>query len=108
MLRSALGTQHSRGCFMYMNGEGMDVIRDKAEQLLDAYVPFKWGDTNSKQVCVGYSGMGTTCGFLCHWLLWRLGVTDAARVNWTDAERGLKMTPGENISRIYRGGAAPF
>jgi hypothetical protein len=94
---------------MYMNGEQMDVIRDKAGQLLDFYVPFKYGDANAKIVCPGYSvGYGTTCGFLCHFLMWRLGVKDAKRVNWNDPNRGLNSVAGDNIRRIYLGGAAPF
>jgi hypothetical protein len=95
---------------MYLNGEQMDVIRKKAGQLIDAYVPFKWGEPKSKEVCPTYGGpgAGTTCGFLCHFLLWRLGVKDAWRVNWNDPGRGLTATPGENIMRIYRNGAAPF
>lgn len=94
---------------MKMNGEQMDVIRAKARKLLDEYVPFKWGDAHSKEICPGYSpGFGTTCGFLCHWLMWRLGVKDASRVNWTDEKRGLKAMPGDNIKRIYKGGEAPF
>ena len=36
---------------MYMNGEQMDVIRKKAGQLIDAYVPFRWGEPKSKEVC---------------------------------------------------------
>lgn len=94
---------------MKMNGEQMDVIRARALRLLNEYVPFKWGDAHSKEICPGYApGYGTTCGFLCHWLMWRLGVSDAGRVNWTDPSRKLKAMPGDNIKRIYKGGEAPF
>ena len=94
---------------MFMNGEQMDVIRAKAGQLLDVYGEFALGDAKSKQVCPGYAvGYGTTCGFLCHFLMWRLGVKDPTRVNWNDPSRNLTMVPGDNIRRIYLGGAAPF
>jgi hypothetical protein len=94
---------------MFMNGEQMDVIRARAAQLLEVYGVFKWGDAKSKQVCPGYApGFGTTCGFLCHFLMWRLGVKDATRVNWNDPSRGLKMGLDANIKRIYLGGAPPF
>ena len=66
---------------MFMNGEQMDIIRAKAGQLLGAYGEFALGDAKSKQVCPGYAvGYGTTCGFLCHFLMWRLGVKDPTRV----------------------------
>lgn len=94
---------------MRMNSEQMEVIRKRAAELIAWAVPFKYGDAKSKSICVGYQpGKGTTCGFLCHWLMWKLGVSDAARVNWTDPDRGLKSMAGENIIRIYRGGASPF
>ncbi|WP_448951556.1 hypothetical protein [Labrys neptuniae] len=92
-----------------MNGEQMGVIREKAGRLLDVYGEFSLGDAKSKQVCVGYGvGHGTTCGFLCHFLMWRLGVKDRTRVNWNDPSRGLNMVASDNIRRIYLGGTSPF
>ncbi len=32
--------------------------------------------TAGGQLYAEYTGSGTTCGFLCHWLMWRLGVRD--------------------------------
>jgi hypothetical protein len=94
---------------MLMNGAQMKVIRQKAESLLKAYVPFKYGDAKSAAVCPGYSaGAGTTCGYLCHWLMWRLGVKDPTRVNWNDPGRGLTAVSGQNIARIYQQGHDPF
>lgn len=82
--------------------------RDAAMELLSRYVPFQKGDAAFNEVCRDFGGSGTTCGFLCHWLMWRLGVRDPKIVNWTDPAAGLKYTPGMNIAKIYRGGASPW
>jgi len=52
---------------------------------------------------------GTTCGYLCHWMLWTIGATNKTVVNWTDTARGTKYTYGsDNISKLYNGGKSPF
>jgi hypothetical protein len=56
---------------------------------------------------------GTTCGFLCHWMLFTLGVTNKDIVNWTDPDphstSQTKFTSGkDNISKLYHGGNPPF
>jgi hypothetical protein len=52
---------------------------------------------------------GTTCGFLCHWLLWRIGVQDPGIVNWTDTKRGTTFTSGkDNMSKIRYGRKGTF
>ncbi|ODU00782.1 MAG: hypothetical protein ABS79_02785 [Planctomycetes bacterium SCN 63-9] len=52
---------------------------------------------------------GTTCGFLCHWLLDQIGAINADIVNWDNPKRGTKYTGGgNNISKLYHGGMAPF
>lgn len=79
-----------------------------ALELLKMYVPFEPGDPKFSEVCRDFEGRGTTCGFLCHWLMWKLGVRDPQIVNRTDASCGLKYKPGLNISMIFRGGKAPW
>ena len=51
-------------------------------------------------------GYGTTCGFLCSYLLYRLGCRDGRIVNRRDDEAGLVYHPGENISRLVNGARA--
>ena len=99
--------------FMQLNGEQLDVVRQKALELLYFYVPFERDDARYAEVVsatgwVKTPNSGTTCGFLCHWLMWRLGVANSDIVNWNDQERGLRFVPGRNISNIYNHGASPF
>jgi hypothetical protein len=51
---------------------------------------------------------GTTCGFLCHWMLWQLGVTNKNILNWNDTGRGTKYIQGQHIAKIWNVGKAPF
>ena len=91
---------------MKLDSDQVEQMRRSAFFLLDTILPYKDGDANYKVVCKDYGGGGTTCGFLCHWLLWRLGVTDTTRIN--RAEKGFTYMPGDNLSRIVQGYAAPF
>ncbi len=43
-------------------------------------------------------GSGTTCGFLPHWLLWRLGCRDDTLVNRSCPDEGLTFRTGQNLS----------
>ncbi|MBX3498589.1 MAG: hypothetical protein KF889_04030 [Alphaproteobacteria bacterium] len=43
-------------------------------------------------------GMGTTCGFLPHWLLWRFGCRDNTLVNRSSPPEGLTYRIGANLS----------
>lgn len=79
-----------------------------AMELLKLYVPFEPGDAKFKEVCKDFGNSGTTCGFLCHWLMWRLGVRDPSVVNRSEPSDGLKYIPGMNIAMIFRGGKAPW
>jgi hypothetical protein len=63
----------------------MDLLRAKARRLLTSILSFNdvEGDPSLEkyqEVCKDYGGDGTTCGLLCHWLLWRLGVSAQNRV----------------------------
>jgi hypothetical protein len=76
-------------------------VRQVAAVLLDKYVPSNWGDPAFQEIINGdYQGGGTTCGFLAHWLLWRIGCRTRTLVNRTDAESGLSYVIGRNISRL--------
>src|SRR5215831_2892941 len=97
---------------MFLNGEQVGLVRQNARDLLNSVLKngFKQGDDNFKVVCKDWGG-GTTCGFLCHWLLWRLGVSEQNLVNPGDfgghaktivnrSEAGYTYTNLENIKRI--------
>ena len=78
----------------------MDGLRRQAVSLVSGVLPFSRGSATYHEVCRGYSpGFGTTCGFLVHWMLWKLGCTDAKLVN--RSEPGLTYTVGANISKLY-------
>lgn len=79
-----------------------------AMELLKLYVPFEPGDPKFAEVCKDFGGSGTTCGFLCHWLMWRLGIRDPSIVNRAEPSDGLKYHIGMNIAMIFRGGKSPW
>src|SRR4051794_3802972 len=52
---------------------------------------------------------GTTCGFLCHWVLWMCGVKNKNIVNWVDGTLDLTYEDGKNIIKLYNNvGKDPF
>jgi hypothetical protein len=55
--------------------------RLNVEWLMNEYLPFNRGDRKYEEVCRGYGRKGTTCGYLAHWLLWRLGCKNPDLVN---------------------------
>lgn len=58
-----------------------------------------WNEIGFDHIAKDYGqGSGTTCGFLPHWLLWRLGCQDASVVNRSAPEQNLKYRIGENLS----------
>jgi hypothetical protein len=64
----------------------IDDVRRTIKQLIDDYIPEQpgiivAGSQGFDHIAKDYGGSGTTCGFLPHWLLWRLGCTDKIRVN---------------------------
>ena len=81
-----------------------ELIRPVALKLLSGYVPSDTGEERFSEIAVDYAGGGTTCGFLCHWLFWRLGCRHVPLVNRTDASFGLRYSIGKNISKIRYGG----
>lgn len=78
-----------------------DFIRDFAMELISKYVPSTTGDPRFAEIIKNYGGNGTTCGFLCHWLIWRLGCRDSTLVNRSEPADGLHYVDGANISRIF-------
>ncbi|MDQ4145449.1 MAG: hypothetical protein M3198_17250 [Actinomycetota bacterium] len=54
-----------------------------------------------------WTGGGTTCGFLCHWLMRELGAL-GDNINITDHDRRLQYRDGENIIRLYNAKKRPF
>ena len=58
---------------MSFSDQEMAPIREHAALLIDSYVPSDTGDGRFDHIAKDYGGLGTTCGYLCHWLMWRLG-----------------------------------
>jgi hypothetical protein len=85
-----------------------DTVRDFAMKLVQGYVPFDAGDAKYAEVCKDYGNVGTTCGYLPQWMLWRLGVRDPKIVNRTEPQDGLHYTVGANISMLWQGSKYPF
>lgn len=81
-------------------------VRAHARLLVEAYVPSDTGEPRFEHIAKDYGGKGTTCGFLCHWLLWRLGSDNTRIIN--RSETGFTYVDGQNISRIFNGGKPPF
>lgn len=90
--------------------------RQNVEWLMSQYLPFKRGDRSYTEICAGYRRIGTTCGHLVHWLLWRLGCKNPDLVNRPELPNSFgildtkqKLRPrnldgvvaGGNISMIY-------
>lgn len=83
-------------------------LRRLAVDLVSSVVPSDQGEPAFDDVTADWTGGGTTCGFLCHWLLYRIGCTDATLVNHNAPDRGLSYVDGRNIAKLYHGGAPPF
>ena len=81
-------------------------IREHAALLINAYVPSDTNDPRFDHIAKDYGGKGTTCGYLCHWLMWRLGSDSTDIINRN--EPGFTYIPGGNITRIYNSGRLPF
>lgn len=77
---------------------GLPVVRRRALELVREVVPSDTGDGRFDVVVKDYGGRGTTCGYLVHWLLWRLGKRQA--VNRGEPAAGLRYVPGANISMV--------
>lgn len=85
-----------------------DTAGDWIVQLMNLYVPFDQGDAKFAEVCKDFGGGGTTCGFLVHWGMWRAGERRPNLVNRNEPADGLRYVDGANMSKFFRGGAAPF
>lgn len=92
----------------------MVTLRSYAMRLIANNVPFQRGDDKYKEIVetTGWrktpDNPGTTCGFLCHWLMWKLGVGDPKILNWTDPSRNTKFIVGANIDKIWNKRLRPF
>jgi hypothetical protein len=76
----------------YVPEKGLPYIKDFLKsnpQHNEIINRFKLPD-GSKSVYSEYAGVGTTCGYICHWLLFRLGLTDTALLNRTTFRTTIK------------------
>jgi len=81
-----------------------DNVRDLALNLLTAYLPCTTGDAKFSEIAKDFGGVGTTCGYLPAWLMWRLGCVDPRIVNRSEPAEGLHYAVGMNIARLVQGG----
>jgi hypothetical protein len=81
-------------------------LRDKAMKLCALYLPCFRGDAHFAEICQDFGGLGTTCGYLPGWILFRLGCRDRNLVNRSAAEQGLVYRAGANLSALVQGGKA--
>jgi hypothetical protein len=93
-------------------GGWAEVVRGYAMELVQSVVPYQQGDSNYNQVvaATGWSkqgSSGTTCGFLCHWMLWKLGVRNYDILNWP-AVKETNFDSSKNVDRIWNKGKPPF
>jgi hypothetical protein len=62
-----------------------------------------WNQVGFDHIAKDYGqGSGTTCGFLPHWLLWRLGCNDPGLVNRSSPGQGLRWRTGDNLAIFTR------
>lgn len=88
---------------------GSSELRQDALDLCALYLPCNRGDAHFQEICKDYGNVGTTCGYLPSFVLYRLGVRDPRIVN--RIEPGLhdehpQETIGQNIARLVHGGEA--
>lgn len=85
-----------------MPSVGLD--RDYAVALCEAYLPATGyttvGQVGFDHIVKDWTGGGTTCGFLVHWLLWKLGCLETPLVNRYEPDTRLNYVDGSNISRV--------
>lgn len=81
----------------------MQGVRSAAMDLLEGYLPCETGSAAFDEIAKDYGRMGTTCGYLTGWLLWKLGCVDPRIVNREEPEDGLHYAVGMNIARLVQG-----
>lgn len=81
-------------------------LRKAALGLCALYLPCFRGDAHFREIAKDYGGIGTTCGYLPAWMLWRLGCRDPRIVNRSEPQAGLTYRIGMNIADLVQGGKA--
>lgn len=81
-------------------GRPLQGVRGLAVSLVRSRVPFDRGDSSYAVVCKDYGGIGTTCGYLPHWMLWAVGCRLRRVVNRYEPKDGLAYRDGANISAL--------
>jgi hypothetical protein len=84
----------------------MAAPRDTARRLCETFLPetddrdayAHWTEIGFDHIAKNYAGAGTTCGFLPHWLLWRLGCRDNTLVNRACPDEELTYLDASNLS----------
>lgn len=82
----------------------MAIDRKLVVPLIEKYFPSSGTDVEPGKIgidhiCKDWTG-GTTCGFLPHWLLWRLGCKDTKLINRYEPDTAFTYTDKINLSRF--------
>jgi hypothetical protein len=90
--------------------EDMDTRRAVAVALVRAYLPCspKEHESRYEEIAREFGGVGTTCGYLPHWLWYRLGCRDPKWCNRTIDGTPCVYKDGKNIAAIFNEGRGPF
>ena len=69
----------------------MGLDRDYVKQLCELYFPvygkmFPFCTVGMDHICKNFGNLGTTCGYLTHWLLWKAGCWQMELVNRTEPD----------------------
>jgi len=89
------------------NGAGppsVPLLRAQAMTLCQSYLPCNRGDAHYQEIAKDFGGIGTTCGYLPAWMLWRLGCRNNAIVNRSEPDDGLAYTIAGNMTAVVTGG----
>lgn len=81
----------------------MTVDRSEAVALLERYIVggrLTIGQIGFDHIAKDYGMSGTTCGYLPHWMYWRLGCKDEILVNRFEPDSSVRYLDWENISAV--------
>ncbi|MES2823450.1 MAG: hypothetical protein V4732_07605 [Pseudomonadota bacterium] len=83
----------------------MAIDRKLVVPLIEKYLPKSGslvtsGTIGMDHICKDWTGGGTTCGFLPHWLLWRLGCKDKVVINRYEPDTVFEYKDQVNLGRF--------
>lgn len=94
---------------LYLSKCSEPVLRQYAAYLAHSYVPSTLSDPRFEEVTQGraHAAGYSSCGDLCHWLLWRLGCRIEHFVNRDEPDAGFRWASGKNVAYLGPYGLGP-